>query len=234
MADLKSKSVIIFKGLLFLLMIALSSGAVFCLAPDWRTLILLAVLVWASARFYYFLFYVLHSYVDERYKYAGIIALMKSMAQNRKADNMQGATGVSEKERHNRSGPSDEHELAGKPPESGSVRTLLRRQTWIDLAMAWYSIRNIPYLIARRPAFVTVMTVLIWGSMLGTYVALRVVGERGNPGRLAGFIVGSLFIDAFFLMAVSEGDHQHWRHGRSIASEWMALRRERKRQIRGK
>jgi len=44
------------------------------------------VLIWASARFYYFLFYVLHSYVDSRYKYAGIVALLKSLARKRQAE----------------------------------------------------------------------------------------------------------------------------------------------------
>jgi len=83
MGDLKSKRVIVAKGLLFLVLIALSGGALFCLAPDWKTLLLLAVLVWASARFYYFLFYVLHAYVDPRYQYAGLVALVKSILQNK-------------------------------------------------------------------------------------------------------------------------------------------------------
>ncbi len=86
MADLKNKNVIILKGLLFLLMTALASVAIFCLAPSWRTAVLLLVLIWASARFYYFLFYVLYAYVDSRYKYAGIVALLKSLACRRKTN----------------------------------------------------------------------------------------------------------------------------------------------------
>ncbi len=85
MADLKSRNLIVFKGLLFLLLIVMAAGAIFCFTPSWRMLILLAVLIWASARFYYFLFYVLHTYVDSRYKYAGVVALLKSLASNRKA-----------------------------------------------------------------------------------------------------------------------------------------------------
>jgi general stress protein CsbA len=84
MADLRSKNLIILKGLLFLLMMVLAAGAIFCFAPDWKTLVLLVVLIWASARFYYFLFYVLYAYVDPRYRYAGIIALLKSLAHKRK------------------------------------------------------------------------------------------------------------------------------------------------------
>jgi len=79
MTDLKSKKLIVLKGLLFLSIIVVASVTIFCLAPDWRTLVLLIVLIWASARFYYFLFYVLHAYVDSRYKYSGIVALVKSL-----------------------------------------------------------------------------------------------------------------------------------------------------------
>jgi hypothetical protein len=86
MADLKSKNLIVIKGFLFLLAIIISATAIFCLAPNGRTVILLLVLIWASARFYYFLFYVLYAYVDSRYKYAGVIALLKSLARPRKLD----------------------------------------------------------------------------------------------------------------------------------------------------
>jgi hypothetical protein len=86
MADLKNQNVIVIKGLLFLLVAVMASAAIFCLAPSWRTVVLLLVLIWASARFYYFLFYVLYAYVDSRYKYAGIVALLKSLARQRKDD----------------------------------------------------------------------------------------------------------------------------------------------------
>jgi hypothetical protein len=84
MADLRSKTLIILKGLLFLLMIVMAAGTIFCFAPTWKTLVLLIVLIWASARFYYFLFYVLHAYVDRRYKYAGIVAMLKSLARKQR------------------------------------------------------------------------------------------------------------------------------------------------------
>ena len=85
MTDLKNKNAIIIKGLLFLLMTVIASTALFCLAPNWRTVVLLLVLIWSSARFYYFLFYVLYTYVDSRYKYAGIVALLKSLARKQRA-----------------------------------------------------------------------------------------------------------------------------------------------------
>jgi hypothetical protein len=86
MTDLKNKNLIVIKGLLFLLIVVIASAALFRLAPNWRTVVLSGVLIWASARFYYFLFYVLHAYVDSQYTYAGIVALLKSLARKRRAD----------------------------------------------------------------------------------------------------------------------------------------------------
>jgi hypothetical protein len=86
MVNLKNKNLIVIKGFLFLLIVMIASVALFSLAPNWRTVVLLGVLIWASARFYYFLFYVLHSYVDSQYTYAGIIALLESLVRKRRAD----------------------------------------------------------------------------------------------------------------------------------------------------
>jgi len=42
------------------------------------------VLVWASARFYYYLFYVLEKYVDPSLQYSGLVALMIALARRRR------------------------------------------------------------------------------------------------------------------------------------------------------
>ena len=44
----------------------------------------LTVLVWSSCRFYYFLFYVLHSYVDPDLRYAGLGAMVVQLWRRRK------------------------------------------------------------------------------------------------------------------------------------------------------
>jgi hypothetical protein len=44
---------------------------------------LLALLVWASCRFYYFLFYVLEHYVDRTMRYAGLFDLLMGMRRRR-------------------------------------------------------------------------------------------------------------------------------------------------------
>lgn len=76
MTDLKSKPLIVLKGALFFAILAASFALLWLANPDWRTAFLLIVLVWSSARSYYFVFYVLERYVDPRLKYAGLTALV--------------------------------------------------------------------------------------------------------------------------------------------------------------
>ena len=78
-SDLTSKPLIVLKGLLFLACIILCSGLLVVQSPGIRTIFLVAVLVWSAARFYYFLFYVLHTYVDPTMKYSGIISLLRAL-----------------------------------------------------------------------------------------------------------------------------------------------------------
>lgn len=79
MADLRSKHLIVLKGVLFLAILVMSGGLVLASLPGWRTACLLALVAWSSARFYYFLFYVLERYVDSRLKYAGVLALIQEL-----------------------------------------------------------------------------------------------------------------------------------------------------------
>jgi hypothetical protein len=79
MGDLKNRHLIVLKGFLFLLIVLLCAGALFILNPDWRTALLILLLIWASARFYYFLFYVLEKYVDPSLKYAGLTDMLRKI-----------------------------------------------------------------------------------------------------------------------------------------------------------
>jgi len=64
--------------------IALAAAAlVFSEMPSPKIAVLLALLVWASCRFYYFLFYVLERYVDPTMRYAGLFDLLMGMKQRR-------------------------------------------------------------------------------------------------------------------------------------------------------
>jgi hypothetical protein len=74
--DLSSKALIVAKGLMFL---ALAGGAATLLlleTPSLRGAALMAILVWASCRFYYFLFYVLGHYVNPDLRYSGLLSLL--------------------------------------------------------------------------------------------------------------------------------------------------------------
>lgn len=75
--DLKSKRWIITKGILFAFL-AILSGTLQIIAslPWWQETLLLLICVWAACRFYYFLFHVLHAYVDPSLKSDGILDLI--------------------------------------------------------------------------------------------------------------------------------------------------------------
>ncbi|HEY7760481.1 MAG TPA: hypothetical protein VIA64_13765 [Burkholderiales bacterium] len=83
MADLKSRKWIVAKGIMFLGIAAATATLVLVEAPSARTAVLLALLVWASCRFYYFLFYVLEHYVDPTMRYAGLLDLVMGMKRRR-------------------------------------------------------------------------------------------------------------------------------------------------------
>ena len=83
MADIKSKPLIVVKGILFLVIILITASALFVLSPDWLTAGLILLLIWASTAFYYFLFYVLEKYVDPSLKYSGISDLLRHLPRRR-------------------------------------------------------------------------------------------------------------------------------------------------------
>jgi hypothetical protein len=85
MRDLTSTGWIIAKGILLGLIALLAAAELFAEQPSLRRAALLAVLVWAGSRFYYFLFYVLERYVDPALRYAGLTALARTIWQRRRS-----------------------------------------------------------------------------------------------------------------------------------------------------
>lgn len=79
MSDLQSKPLIMAKGLMFGVILGFAVALLFLAAPSWRTAGLLALVVWAAARSYYFMFYVLERYVDPTLRYAGLLALLREL-----------------------------------------------------------------------------------------------------------------------------------------------------------
>ncbi len=84
--DLKDRRWIVAKGLLFLLL-AVMAGAIQVLLEMeiWKEMLLLLICVWASCRFYYFLFHVLHAYVNPGLRSAGIFDLLVNIIRKRDA-----------------------------------------------------------------------------------------------------------------------------------------------------
>jgi len=74
MRDLTRPSWIFAKGILLLVLGLLSASVLLLDHPEWRTFLLLTVTVWAFARFYYFLFYVIERYIDSSYQFRGVLA----------------------------------------------------------------------------------------------------------------------------------------------------------------
>lgn len=72
-ADLKSRWLLMTKGILFLVLGLLSSAIIIYENQNLLTLGLLALTIWSFCRFYYFLFYVLENYAGRNQKYAGIL-----------------------------------------------------------------------------------------------------------------------------------------------------------------
>jgi hypothetical protein len=84
MTDLTSKKWIVAKGVMFAAIVVFTATLILVETPSVKLAALLIVLVWASCRFYYFLFYVLEHYVDPTLRYAGVLALLVRMRRRRR------------------------------------------------------------------------------------------------------------------------------------------------------
>ena len=73
MADLKNPKAIYLKGFLFLVAGIVSGGLIVARTFDWQIAILLAICIWCFCRFYYFAFYVIEHYIDDDFRFSGLI-----------------------------------------------------------------------------------------------------------------------------------------------------------------
>jgi len=79
MRDIKNRKLLYLKGFLFLFGCVISSTLLFLEKPTIKTVVLLFVALWCAARFYYFMFYVIESYMEGEYKYSGIYSLLRHL-----------------------------------------------------------------------------------------------------------------------------------------------------------
>ena len=72
MRDLQSTKAMWLKAWLFLLIGLLSAALLLIENWSWRQALLLMVCVWGFCRFYFFAFYVIQRWVDDRYRFSGL------------------------------------------------------------------------------------------------------------------------------------------------------------------
>ncbi len=72
MRDLELTRALYVKAALFLGVGAAAATLVVLQNPTLKTGLLLAIALWSFCRFYYFVFYVIEHYVDDRYRFSGL------------------------------------------------------------------------------------------------------------------------------------------------------------------
>jgi hypothetical protein len=77
MGDLTNPRVIWLKGFLFLGIGIISAALLVLQRPEFTTILLLGVTIWAFCRAYYFAFYVIEKYVDSSYRFAGLTDFLR-------------------------------------------------------------------------------------------------------------------------------------------------------------
>lgn len=85
-SELRSARAIHAKGALFVLLGALSASLLVADSPRMRTILLVGTCAWACSRAYYYAFYVLEHYVDNRFRYSGLGSLVRYLLQARRED----------------------------------------------------------------------------------------------------------------------------------------------------
>jgi hypothetical protein len=82
--DLQSRTAIVIKGGLFLVIGLFASALLLIENWSWRTALLLALALWGFCRAYYFAFYVIERWVDPSYKFSGLTSFLTWCFKNRK------------------------------------------------------------------------------------------------------------------------------------------------------
>ena len=86
MRDLIDPKWMYLKATLLLAILVLCAVLLLVQAPSWRTALLLVLIVWASARLYYFTFYVIERYIDPSYRFSGVSSALLYILKRRRDD----------------------------------------------------------------------------------------------------------------------------------------------------
>ncbi len=82
--DIRSKKLILFKGILFLFLGLASFGIICITTMDWKIALCLLICIWSFCRFYYFAFYVIEKYVDPNYRFSGLGSFFRYLLSRKK------------------------------------------------------------------------------------------------------------------------------------------------------
>ncbi|GHG70963.1 hypothetical protein [Comamonas sp. JC664] len=83
MGDLQSHRWMWVKAILFVFIGLVASALILMELPDGRILLLLLLAIWAFCRAYYFAFYVIEKYIDPSFRFAGLISVLRYLANKR-------------------------------------------------------------------------------------------------------------------------------------------------------
>jgi hypothetical protein len=81
--QLRSHVAIHVKGALFLALALMSAGILFLLERAAVTALCIVTLAWASARWYYYVFYVIERWIDPSFRYTGVISFVRYALRSR-------------------------------------------------------------------------------------------------------------------------------------------------------
>ncbi len=81
--DLKNPRWMYLKAALFLLIGGCCFALVWSETPTGKTALLMALMIWAFARAYYFAFYVIEKYVDPTYRFSGLFSFLRYLLRRR-------------------------------------------------------------------------------------------------------------------------------------------------------
>jgi len=110
------------------------------------------------------------------------------------------------------------------------------KKLYLNTKELFYSIANTPFVFVKRPGMILVMTVVIWGGIIGAYVSLARVGGISESTQRTAFIAAGVFVQLLFLggWCGLPGNTGFWKLGKSFArymdkyrSEQRELRRKR-------
>jgi hypothetical protein len=109
-------------------------------------------------------------------------------------------------------------------------------ELYLNTKELFYSIANTPFVFAKRPGIIIVMTIVIWGSIVATYISLRNVGGINESNPLIVFVAVGIFIHLLFLgvWCGLPGNRAFWKFGKSFAKyidKYNSERKELRRKI---